>query len=78
MKEVKYCDLKYGDEFMLQAPGKMVMYDIYGHRTYDRRVYRKTNDGALEIINCHGDKCEAQNYRMYPYLTMPVWIEGGK
>ena len=75
MKEVKYCELKYGDLFKLQPDNKMVVYDIYNHRTKDRRVFRKTNDGALEIINCFGDKCEAQDYRVYCYSEMPVYIE---
>lgn len=80
MKEVRYGDLKYGDEFMIQAPGKMVQYDLDGHRTKDRRVFRKTNDGALEIIDRHGTKCEEQNYRVYPFSAVPVWIwiKGGE
>lgn len=75
MKEVRYCDLRIGDEFKLQPNGKFVTYDLYGHRTKDRRVLRKTNDGALEVIDCFGNECEEQNYRHYLYLTMPVWID---
>jgi len=75
MKQIRYCDLAVGDEFKLQPDNKMVEYDLYGHRTKDRRVLRKTNDGALEVINCFGVKCEEQNFRHYLYLTMPVYVE---
>lgn len=68
-----YQDLRNGDTFKLQPEGKMVEYDLYGHRCKDRRVYMKTNDGALEIIDCHGNECSKQNYRVYCYLTMPVY-----
>lgn len=74
MKEMTYGDLEYGDEFKISPDGKRVVYDVYGHRTLDRRWFRKTNDGSLEIIDCFGNPCEAQNYRIYCYLTMPVYV----
>lgn len=73
MKQLTYRDLQNGDTFKLQPEGKMCQYDIYGHRCKDRRVYMKTNDGALEIVNCHGDECAEQNFRVYCYLSMPVY-----
>ena len=73
MIKLQYKDLKVGDLFRLQPEGKMVQYDLRGHFCKDRRVYRKTNNGDLEIIDCHGNKCEAAGYKVYSYLTMPVW-----
>lgn len=61
MIKAKYCDLKIDDEFKL-------------NNTKDLRVYKKTNDGALEIIDSFGYPCKEQNHRAYPYLTMPVYI----
>lgn len=37
MKEMTYGDLEYGDEFKINPDGKQVVYDVYGHRTLDRR-----------------------------------------
>ena len=76
MKEVKYCDLKYDDLFKIQPDKSEVIFDLRnGRKTEDRRVFKVTPYGALQITDCFGDNIEERNYKIYPYLTMPVYVE---
>lgn len=55
---MKYKDLKNDDLFKLFKS--------------DRRVFKKTSDGALQIKDYEGFYCENRGFRVYPYLDMPV------
>ena len=59
--EVEYQEVKIGQEFKIIK--------------YDHRVYRKESNGALQIKDAYGFPCENENYKVYCYLTMPVWVE---
>ena len=59
--EVEYREVKVGQEFKIIK--------------YDHRVYRKESNGALQIKDAYGFPCENENYKVYCYLTMPVWVE---
>ncbi len=75
MKECKYCDLEIGDLFSLNcsevktvtAGGNIVR--IKG----DKRIFKKEREGASEVIDEYGHKSPMSNWRMYPYMDMPVW-----
>lgn len=55
---MKYKDLKNGDLFKLFKN--------------DKRTFKKESNGALQITDVYGYKCENSNFRVYPYLDMPV------
>jgi len=59
--EVEYQEVKVGQEFKIIK--------------YDHRVYRKESNGALQIVDSYGVPCEKENYKVYCYMTMPVWVE---
>ena len=75
MKLVKYCDLNNGDLFTLNPGNKMITAGRAGFKVNDRRWFRVTNNGALQLTDAFGDNCEADNFRIYPYLTMPVYVK---
>lgn len=59
--EIEYQEVKVGQEFKIIK--------------YDHRVYRKESNGALQIVNSYGLPSENENYKVYCYRTMPVWVE---
>lgn len=61
--KIAYKELKVGDEFIINL------------KKNDKRVFRKENDGALQITDAYGDPCAERDYRIYCYFDMPVWIE---
>lgn len=62
--EVEYREVKIGQEFKIIK--------------YDHRVYRKERNGALQIVDSYGFPSENENYKVYCYQTMPVWVEQEK
>ena len=75
MKKCKYCELKIGDLFSLNCSGVKThtasgnLIRIKG----DKRIFKKEREGASEVIDAYGEKCEPSSWRMYPYIDMPVW-----
>lgn len=75
MIECKYYELSVGDLFSLNCPYVRTatplgeIHKIKG----DKRVYRKENEGALQIRGIYGENCEDRSYKVYPYYNEPVW-----
>lgn len=42
----------------------------------DKRVYRKDREGATQIVDAYGDPCENKANKIYPYVTMDVYVKG--
>ena len=55
-----YGDLQVGDTFKLNEKG-------------DERVFRKEKEGAIQIRDSSGNRCEALGHRIYLYIGFPVY-----
>lgn len=59
---IMYEDLQVGDTFKLFEKG-------------DERVFRKEKEGAIQIRDSSGNRCEELGHMMYPYIGFPVYKE---
>lgn len=41
----------------------------------DVRVFRKDREGATQIVDSFGSPCESRGYKIFPYLTMDVYVK---
>ena len=80
MIKCKYCELKVGELFSLKCPYVEKLTSVGTHRVKDdKRVFRKEIEGASQVVDMYGNKCEASDWRMYPYKDMTVYkieVEG--
>lgn len=72
MKKCKFSDLEVGDCFSYNCKE---VYLPWGKVKGDKRIFRKLEEGAEEIVDYAGDSTENSRYprREYPYLDMIVY-----
>ena len=75
-KPIKYCELSVGDVFTLNCDYTEDIRNGKIHKIKgDKRLFRKDAEGATEIRDMYGNP---NDWKVYPYLTMPVYRFGGE
>lgn len=67
-----YGELKEGDIFSL---GCKYVETINGKIKGDKRLFRKDREGATQVVDVYGDRIINPTFKIYCYLSMPVFKE---